>query len=81
MKLSKLQKRVYDMLSLDTDVKISDMHRAAYPASHTSDTEVRVMQQRLGSIIARINEKLEGKRVVPGKIKQTYRLEIVARKR
>lgn len=81
MKLSNLQKRVYDTLALDEDVKIADMHKAAYPASHTSDTEVRVMQQRLGSVIARINEKLTKTRIVPGRVKQTYRLETVKRKK
>lgn len=79
MRLSHLQKRVYDTLVLDEDVRIADMHKAAYPTSHTEDTEVRVMQQRLGSIIARINVKLKGKHIVPGRVKQTYRLERLKR--
>jgi metallophosphoesterase superfamily enzyme len=74
MKLSRLQKRVYDKLKPDTDVLISDLHAAAYPSSHKDGAEVRAMQMRLGSVIARINEKLDGKKVVPGKVKQTYRL-------
>lgn len=81
MKLSPLQKRVYDALKLNTDVLISELHAAAYPASHSADAEVRVMQQRLGSVIARINEKLQNRRIVPGQIKQTYRLENVKRKK
>lgn len=75
MKLSRLQRRVYRTLKLDRDVQISTMHKAAYPVSHDEYTEVRVMQQRLGSAIARINDKLEGRRIVPGRVKQTYRLE------
>ena len=81
MRLSHLQKRVYDALVLNEDIRIADMHKAAYPASHSEDTEVRVMQQRLGSVIARINEKLKGKRIVPGRIKQTYRLEKVKKEK
>lgn len=79
MQLSKLQKRVFDALEPDVDVRIADLHRAAYPVSHAEDTTVRTMQQRLGSVIARINEKLTNRRIVPGKVKQTYRLEKIAR--
>ena len=81
MRLSPVQKRVYDVLELDKDVRIADMHKAAHPSSHAETTEVRVMQQRLGSVIARINKKLKNKRIVPGVIKQTYRLEKIERKK
>lgn len=74
MKLSRLQKRVYDKFKLDRDVRITDLHATAYPSFHKDGAEVRAMQMRLGSIIARINEKLDGKKIVPGKVKQTYRL-------
>ena len=75
MKLSPLQTRVYGALSLNKDTRILDVYKIAYPKARFDDIEVRVMQQRLGSAIARINEKLEGKRIVPGRVKQTYRLE------
>jgi len=85
--LSELQQRVYDVLDTpaDTDVAIYKLYEAAYQTNvHVVQNGVlllgvrtRVMQQRLGSVIARINEKLadEKARVVPGKLKQTYRLD------
>lgn len=83
--LSELQQRVYDLLASppDTDVAIYKLYEAAYKINiHRIQQgvlilgcEPRTMQQRLGSVIARINEKLETGRVVPGKVKQTYRLD------
>ena len=75
-------------MECDTDVPIYRMYEAAY------DTEVhkiqngqlilgmqpRTMQQRVGPIIMRINQKLPPDyRIVPGRLKQTYRLETPGR--
>lgn len=39
------------------------------------DTPSRVQQQRVGSVIARINAVIAGKgRIEPGQLKRTYRL-------
>ena len=88
--LSELQQRVHDVLAgtPDTDVAIYKLYETAYRTNvHRIQNGVlilgarpRTMQQRLGSVIARINEKLDGtrSRVVPGKLKQTYRLNTKA---
>lgn len=88
MKLSEVQKRVYDILaaSPDVDVEIYKLYEAAYQTNvHKIQrgqlilgVEPRTMQQRLGPIIARVNQKLEKGRVVPGLIKRTYRLDTKA---
>lgn len=86
--LSELQQRVYDLLvsPADTDVPIYKLYEAAYQTNvHRVQKGIlllgvqpRTMQQRLGSVIARINEKLDKGRVVPGQVKQTYRLDTKA---
>ncbi len=82
MKLSKQERALYSLLanSANKDVLIADVHCAIYPSSHVHDGEkltVRRMQQRIGSCISRINAKLpDGKRIVPGSVKQTYQLRI-----
>lgn len=84
--LSEIQQRVYDVLAEvpNTDVAIYKLYEAAYQTNvHVLQgpkgvlslgVQPRTMQQRLGSVIARINEKLDTGRVVPGQLKQTYRL-------
>jgi len=83
--LSDLQQRVYDVLAAapNTDVPIYLLYEAAYRTNvHRIQNGTlilglrpRVMQQRLGPVVARINEKIEsGGRVEPGALKQTYRL-------
>jgi hypothetical protein len=86
--LSELQQRVYNLLAspADADVPIYKLYEAAYQTNvHRVQKGVlllgvqpRTMQQRLGSVIARINEKLDKGRVVPGQVKQTYRLDTKA---
>ena len=83
--LSELQQRVYNLLvsPADADVPIYKLYEAAYQMNvHRVQKGIlllgvqpRTMQQRLGSAIARINEKLDKGRVVPGQVKQTYRLD------
>lgn len=75
-KLSKFQRqafRIFDTKGFDVDVPIVDVYEALY-GKRTLVTEVRTMQQLLGPLFARINEKLEVSHIVPGNIKQTYRI-------
>lgn len=87
--LSDLQQRVYDVLaaSPDADVPIYLLYEAAYRQNvHKVQQGVlllglrpRTMQQRLGPVVARINEKIAPSwRVEPGALKQTYRLSTKA---
>ena len=76
-KLSPLQERLYMRLVLagfDTDVKIVDLYNAVYPASEAMWLSNRYMQQKLGSCIARTNDKLEKERIQTGWNRRTYRL-------
>lgn len=85
--LSERQKRVFDVLdaSAGQDVEIYKMYEACFEESvHVvQEGQVilgltqRTMQQRLGAHLQRINEKLERKRIRPGDLKGTYRLEVV----
>lgn len=79
--LSVVQRRLYDLLNAtpDTDVPIIDLYRKAYPdAPGFKDADaplaVRHMQQSIGPIIARINDKIVHT-VRPGDMKRTYRLD------
>jgi len=77
---SPLQQKVYDTLNdpADTDVTIRRIYAAAYnmPLYALMDFgNVSDMQQKLGPVIQRINEKLATGRVRPGDVKQTYRLD------
>lgn len=74
--LSPLQERLYLRLVLagfDADVEILDLFRAVYPDGVWFISN-RGMQQRLGPIIARTNEKLEKERIQTGWNRRTYRL-------
>ena len=93
IKLSPFQQRVFDVLNdkPNTDLPITDLWVLAYPEvaqrlyvaweSHGQQGEcyppVRDMQQELGPLFARINQKLTKCRIVPGEIKQTYRLDTI----
>lgn len=73
--LSPLQDKIYIVLKsrANTDVSISELYIIAYGFG-AQRGKFRDMQQKLGPIFARINEKLEGQRVEPGELKRTYRL-------
>ena len=78
-KLSATQQRLYDAFKdkPDTDIAISVMYDATYRSEGRLEAlafDVRYMQQRLGPIIQRLNKKLDGQRIVPGRLKRTYRL-------
>lgn len=70
----KLQK-LYDLLSDQYDVSIIDLHKGLFG----DDAPLRNAQQRLGTPITRLNRRLakRKKRVVPGRLKGTYRLTSV----
>lgn len=77
--LTKQQQALYDLMSAtpDTDVNIPTMWRVIEATSDRAPRtrrSVRDMQQGLGPYIARINAKLDGQRIEPGRLKQTYRL-------
>lgn len=85
IKLSPIQQRVFDVLnaSPNTDIGIPDLWGLAYPEkgakgeAEAIGIAIRDMQQELGPLFARINVKLKRCRIVPGELKQTYRLDTV----
>lgn len=79
MKLTELEQKVYDFLSHkpNDDIPIASIYETVYgPQGPTFMllTSNRSMQQQLGPLLARINRKLKEQKIVPGNIKQTYRL-------
>lgn len=75
-KLSTFQKKafnVFDTHGFDVDIQIKYLYETLY-GTNTLVNEVRTMQQLLGPLFARINDKLERTKIVPGEIKQTYRI-------
>lgn len=81
IKLSPFQQRVFDALNAqpNVDFAIPDLWGLAYPDRDPGHAgiAVRDMQQELGPLFARINQKLTKCRIVPGEIKQTYRLDTI----
>ena len=87
--LTDRERRVFDLLNAEpnTDVEIYKLYEAMSQSQvHLFQNGVlllgitpRTMQMRLGSVIARINEKLDKGKVVPGQMKQTYRLDTTAK--
>lgn len=79
LKLSKTQQKafnIFDVRGMDVDVPIATIYRVLY-GKHVDD--VRAMQQTLGPLIARINAKLKATKIVPGQLKQTYRITRIAK--
>lgn len=75
--LSKLQDKIYKAFQdKNTDVSIRSIYRKVYghEATRSQGTTQRIMQQKLAPNIALLNEKLQGGRIEPGKLKGTYRL-------
>lgn len=73
-KLSRTQQKafnIFDVRGMDVDVPIATIYAVIYGKQVN---EVRAMQQTLGPLIARINAKLERTQIVPGQLKQTYRI-------
>ena len=85
MRLSRQERRLYEALyETKGDVSIDLLHAALYcdPVD-----DARRMQQRIGPVISRINDKLAAserksereRRIVPGEARRTYRLSNIAR--
>lgn len=67
---------LYDLLDVGYDTSIADIHRKLFG----EDAPLRHAQQRIGTPISRLNRRLakHRKRVVPGRLKGTYRLTSLA---
>lgn len=75
--LSEFQQKVYSLFEPNVDRPIHWLYDKTYNSNGASSTvRVRDMQQRLGPVFARINDKLVGQRIEPGQLKRTYRLSI-----
>jgi hypothetical protein len=79
-KLSPMQAKVFNLFDhYDKDIEIARVFRVAYDKDpllgyRLQHMTVRDMQQLLGPLIKRINDKLQGGQIVPGHLKQTYRI-------
>lgn len=84
-----MQKRVYAALKGHGDVHIEDIFMCAFPGTPIERMqgtkvvaiyEVRDMQQKLGPLLARMNQRLDPHKlcIKPGKLKQTYCLSNIA---
>lgn len=64
--------RIYALLEPGADVPIVDL----FDALGVANRDPKTMQQFVGSYITRLNRRLKSskKRVVPGRMKQTYTL-------
>jgi hypothetical protein len=77
------QQRLFDMFAtnVDTDIEIRVIYGYVYENISGADalakqpSGVRYMQQGLGSVIKRLNEKLTVGKIKPGITKQTYRFD------
>lgn len=58
----------------NVDVDIDVLWSAMYPERTLDQTDSRLKQQYVGGCVSRINRKLKGDAVTPGRIKHTYRL-------
>jgi hypothetical protein len=77
VKLSAQEQQLFNYFAevgVNKDLSIADLHDKMFPQEDTTD--FRVVQQRLGAVIAKINRKKKPERfqIVPGNIKRTYRL-------
>lgn len=82
-RLSSAQKFVYDLMlenGEEVDVSIKSLYEALGRDGYEEDNH-RMYQQRLGAVISTLNKVLKQAdvkyRVVPGRVKRTYRLTLV----
>lgn len=82
--LTAMQQRLHDMLSRYRDIPIYALYAALYDPDNQSalnikgtSEERRREQQRVAAHISRINDKLDGLKIVPGELKRTYRVIVV----
>lgn len=76
-KLPPIQQRIYNAFTAkNKDFRISAIYREVYglAATRKAGDDQRAMQQKLAPNIALLNDKLQGGRIEPGKLKGTYRL-------
>lgn len=59
---------------VNVDVDIDVLWDKMYPERTSDNTDGRVKQQYVGGCVSRINRKLRGQAVEPGRLKHTYRL-------
>jgi len=73
-KLTEHQEEVLNaVLPLDTDKPIRDIYMTVY-GDPSDNMSVRNMQQKLAPTFKAINEKISNVKIIPGKLKQTYRV-------
>lgn len=74
--LTEMQDKLYRLMARQGggDVLIRDMYYKLYGVPSGPLVTVRDMQQKLAPIIARVNGKMTNTEIVPGRLKQTYRL-------
>jgi len=72
-RLSPQQQKLVGELEGRGDVNIEYLYRRVFGEP---DAEMKVwrMQQKLGSLIVKVNDRLGRKAILPGRIKQTYTL-------
>jgi len=72
-RLSPQQQKLVGELEGRGDVNIEYLYRRVFGEP---DPEMKVwrMQQKLGSLIVKVNDRLGRKAIAPGRIKQTYTL-------
>lgn len=77
-KLSPLQQSIFNAFhKFEEDVAIPSLYTLATAKSFALNgaaPDMRTMQQYLGPHITRINDKLKASKIVPGQLKQTYRM-------
>lgn len=74
MTLTPQEQQLYDCLVGKSDVFIEDIFETLWPDKEINN--FRTKQQRIGSLIARVNKKLAARNLLiqPGEARRTYRL-------
>lgn len=75
IELPKKLQSVYDLLAKGNAVAFADIHDAIF--DNATEFDQRLLQQRIGPYIARLNRRLDRYRMVvkPGVLKGTYTLQ------
>jgi hypothetical protein len=74
--MSSTEKLIYAFIAskgANVDVPIKTIYHHVYGDLEDADQN-RTSQQVVGAFISRINKKLSGAEIKPGRVKQTYRL-------
>lgn len=70
--LTDKQRALYDALKHGGEVQISELHDVLFGPEATAGFSPHEQQQRVGAHISRLNRRMFGGRVIPGKMKRTY---------